>query len=196
MENENLKEEDNFKTAENISLNSVFKILDDEVKNFLFDEFKNSGAYDISEIIERIFNNDEPRFVLENLYNYEIISDNSWKDIIINRKIYEMQKIIDELNKKLEIYKKFLTEVIKAESDVKDYPNFAWSHNERGDAYFGLKNYKQAISDFTEAIKLSPNFSNAYYKRGICYKEIGENEKAKKDFKKYRELEREFGWKG
>ena len=37
----------------------------------------------------------------------------------------------------------------------------------RGNAYFDLKNYKSAIADFNECIKLNPKHLSAIYNRGL-----------------------------
>lgn len=40
---------------------------------------------------------------------------------------------------------------------------------EKGIAYYNLKNYKQAISDFSEAISFDPQDGENYYYRGKCH---------------------------
>ena len=51
-----------------------------------------------------------------------------------------------------------------------------------------IKNYKLAIKDFSQAIKLDPKNIDAYYNRGIVYQELGKSEKANADFAKYEKL--------
>ena len=52
----------------------------------------------------------------------------------------------------------------------------------RGEQYYKLKDYKNAISDFTEAIEMAPHFSRLTFEaRSKAYKAIGEDELAEKD---------------
>jgi tetratricopeptide (TPR) repeat protein len=53
---------------------------------------------------------------------------------------------------------------------------------ERGIAYYNLKNYKQAISDFSKAISFDPKDGELNHLRRQCYKKIGEDDKADQDF--------------
>lgn len=218
MENENLKvfkvtgeykmsEDDNFKTAKNISLDSALKILDGEVKNFLRDNFKNLDDDDIPKIAEKFLKKNEPRFVRENLPDNEMICyayidaeinlddlNNFMKNFDVfklEKKVDEMQKIIDELNSKFKLYQKFLPQLFEAEMNLKKYPS-VMEYINRGVAYANLKNYEQAISDYNEAILLNPSLATAYKNRGFVYEEMGEIEKAEKDFAKARELGFEY----
>jgi tetratricopeptide (TPR) repeat protein len=70
-----------------------------------------------------------------------------------------------------------------------DSSNFE-SYSFRGEAYFELTNYKEAIKDFTTAIKIEPKFANAYYNRGAVYKAEGKTKEANADFAKAKELEK------
>ncbi len=53
----------------------------------------------------------------------------------------------------------------------------------RGEIHYELKNYTQAIQDFTSAIELEPKLKSAYLNRGYVYNEQGEYLKATQDFK-------------
>ena len=55
-------------------------------------------------------------------------------------------------------------------------------------APLNIKNYKLAIKDFSQAIKLNPKNAAAYYNRGIIYQELGKKEKSNVDFAKYEKL--------
>jgi tetratricopeptide (TPR) repeat protein len=39
----------------------------------------------------------------------------------------------------------------------------------RGDAYYGKRQFDQAISDYTKALEIAPRLAVAYYKRGNVY---------------------------
>ena len=52
----------------------------------------------------------------------------------------------------------------------------------RGNAYYELKNYQNAISDYTKAILLNPSNVNAYFNRGVVYFEQQNYPKAINDF--------------
>ena len=52
-----------------------------------------------------------------------------------------------------------------------------------------MKQYDDALEDFTEAININPNYGLAYYRRGLVYLELDNQQFAKSDFKKARQLE-------
>ena len=64
---------------------------------------------------------------------------------------------------------------------------FAYYH--RGNAYQDLQNYEQAISDYTQAIKLNPNYTDAYNNRGWTYYLLKNYSEAIKDFDKALEID-------
>lgn len=199
-----MSEEDNFKTAKNISLDSAVKILDGEVKNFLRDNFKNLDDDDISEIIERFLNVDEPRFVRENLPDNEMICyayidaeinlddlNNFMKNFDVfklEKKVEDMQKIIDGLNNKFELYQEFLPEIIERTLAIKNNTNNAIAYFYRGLAYYNLKNYDQAIKDYSKAIELDSDYAWAYSNRGLVYYDLQNYEQAISDYDKALEL--------
>jgi tetratricopeptide (TPR) repeat protein len=60
--------------------------------------------------------------------------------------------------------------------------NSAFAHNARGDAYYKLGQYQQAIEDFNQAILLKPYYANAYHSRGTAYAELGQYKRALENF--------------
>lgn len=54
---------------------------------------------------------------------------------------------------------------------LEKYPNEQpeKTYNNRGNAYYALKDYDKAISDYTKAIELKPDYADAYFNRGLCY---------------------------
>ena len=64
---------------------------------------------------------------------------------------------------------------------IKRYPDFAEAYNLRGIAYKELKQYDQAIQDYTKAIKLDPKSDWAYNNRGALYKALKDYESAVED---------------
>ena len=60
--------------------------------------------------------------------------------------------------------------------------NTATAYNNRGLAYYGLKRYKEAIGDYTQAIQLDPAYAAAYNNRGNSYYELREYQLALHDF--------------
>ena len=48
----------------------------------------------------------------------------------------------------------------------------------------------KAITDYTEAIRLSPKYADAYWYRGGVYKQKGDLDKANKDFAEAERLRR------
>jgi tetratricopeptide (TPR) repeat protein len=71
-------------------------------------------------------------------------------------------------------------------------PEEATAHNNRGVAYYDIKEYEKAISDYNKEIELNPEFADAYYNRGIAYSDIKEYEKAISDYTKAIELNPEY----
>jgi tetratricopeptide (TPR) repeat protein len=62
---------------------------------------------------------------------------------------------------------------------IKSRGNFVRAYIGRGDVYFGQKEFKTAIVDYTQAISLRPDKAkDAYYKRGLAYFKLGQYEKA------------------
>ncbi len=59
-------------------------------------------------------------------------------------------------------------------------------------AKFSLKDYKGAITDINQALKLKNDYTEAYYVRAICYGELGNIDKAAADFNKVLSMDPNF----
>ncbi len=204
-----MSEDDTFKFAKSVALESAEKILDADVKNFLHDKFKNLDDDDIDKISEKFLTKNEPNFIRENLSNGDMICyaeiqaeisltdlDNLMKNFSnfkLEKKVDEQKKIIDELQNKLERFQKFLPDLIRKEIDVKNNPEAELAYFNRGIIYKYLKNYSQAIEDYTQAIKLNPNYARAYYERGNAYKNLENYSQAIEDYTQAIKLNPNFG---
>jgi tetratricopeptide (TPR) repeat protein len=58
----------------------------------------------------------------------------------------------------------------------------------RGELYFEMKKYEQAIEDYTRAIALDRSLADAYAQRSVCYARIGEDQKSDADAVRSRKL--------
>ncbi len=70
------------------------------------------------------------------------------------------------------------------------HPDFSSTFVTRGFLFNRRHDYKKAIADFTEAIRLAPRDANAYRGRMIALRQSGEMDRAEKDEKKFTELKR------
>jgi tetratricopeptide (TPR) repeat protein len=61
-------------------------------------------------------------------------------------------------------------------------PNNYDAYMQRGAACEGIENFKSAIYDYSEAIRIKPKDGLAYYKRGVANQDAKDNS-ACKDFK-------------
>jgi len=55
-------------------------------------------------------------------------------------------------------------------------------HNNRGNAYYKLRQLERAIADYTAAVKLKPNYANPYNNRGIVHSHNKHFKRAISDF--------------
>ena len=67
--------------------------------------------------------------------------------------------------------------------------NSAKAYNNRGLAYYDLKQYQMAIKDYDQAIKQDPGYVAAFNNRGNSYYELAEYERALTDFNQSLKLE-------
>ena len=59
---------------------------------------------------------------------------------------------------------------------------------QRGRAYKALKQYRNAINDFSTVINLNPSIRSAYFNRGLAYRKIGKKKKGLGDIRKAAKL--------
>ena len=82
-----------------------------------------------------------------------------------------------------------VTEYTKA---IEVNPQSADAYNNRGSIYMDdYSEYDKAIADFNKCIDLRPNGSNGYYNRGNAYFHKGDYDRALKDWRKARKLEKD-----
>jgi Flp pilus assembly protein TadD len=62
----------------------------------------------------------------------------------------------------------------------------------RGDAYAHTGDFKKALADFTEAIRVKSDDAEVYYLRGLVYRRLGQTAHADADFAQAKKL----GYKG
>lgn len=67
-------------------------------------------------------------------------------------------------------------------------PNNGEIYHNRGMAYAHMQNWRQALDDFTRAIKLSPHPSS-YEQRGNVYAQIGDRQAARRDWEQALRME-------
>ncbi len=60
--------------------------------------------------------------------------------------------------------------------------NLAVAHNNRGNAYGSLGEYRRAIEDYDQTLRIDPGDADAYYNRGIAYGNLGEYRRAIEDY--------------
>jgi len=78
------------------------------------------------------------------------------------------------------------------------YKSIAQSSNaeaflKQGNARYTKKDFRGAIADYNEAIRLKPDDADPYYGRGLIKKERGEKQEALADFRKVAELFQQQG---
>ena len=65
---------------------------------------------------------------------------------------------------------------------IRSEQNIATAYNNRGLAYYELKQYRKAIQDYDQAIKLDANYVAAFNNRGNSYYEVADYQQAIADF--------------
>ena len=58
----------------------------------------------------------------------------------------------------------------------------AEDHLLRGNAYYEVEGYKDAVDSYSQALRLRPEYPEAYNNRGVAYDRLGEHQKALEDY--------------
>ena len=64
-------------------------------------------------------------------------------------------------------------------------PKLPLTYNNRGNVYFVMEMYPEAVYDYTRALQLNPELAIAYSGRGFVYEKIGMLREALQDFKNF-----------
>ena len=67
-------------------------------------------------------------------------------------------------------------------------PNFAFTNSNKANLHCIRKDYKVAVNDYNEAIRLEPDFAEAYFNRGLTNIYLGNLQQGTKDLSKAGEL--------
>jgi hypothetical protein len=79
--------------------------------------------------------------------------------------------------------------IAELDREIAENPTNALAHDQRGNAYFQLKEYQRAVSDYTRTLELDPQFTVAYLHRGQAYAALGYHQWAAADFSRAEELD-------
>jgi protein O-mannosyl-transferase len=66
------------------------------------------------------------------------------------------------------------------------------AYNNRGNAYWSLGNYRQALEDYAKVIELNPKLPEAYNNRGAAYQNLGNYRQAIEDYTKAIEVKPKY----
>jgi tetratricopeptide (TPR) repeat protein len=73
--------------------------------------------------------------------------------------------------------------------DIATDPRHAQAHISRGSAWYALRDYDRAISDFSLAIGIDPKYVRAFYNRGLAFEKKGKLQDALADFLYFAQLD-------
>ena len=65
---------------------------------------------------------------------------------------------------------------------IKLDPGYATAYNNRGNSYYELNEYQQALNDFNQSLKIKPKYAKAHLNRGLTFYQMNKNSQACKDF--------------
>lgn len=81
-------------------------------------------------------------------------------------------------------------------AELQANPNSIEAYSRRGDAYFFLGEFDQAVSDYEKMVDLNPGLASSHWRRGIAYFYAGKFDEAAKQFELYHsfdDVDRENG---
>ncbi|MDY6792469.1 MAG: hypothetical protein SWH54_14500 [Thermodesulfobacteriota bacterium] len=112
--------------------------------------------------------------------------------IIINRDFTKSAKIINswesfETGLDLLNRGKYKKAISAFDTSIEQNPKYMHFF-QRGIAYMKIKQYHNAIKDFSATINIKPRAKNAYFQRGLSYRKMGKKKKGLKDIKKAAKL--------
>ncbi len=128
----------------------------------------------------------------------ELAIEDYRKALQLNPKMSSARKALKhavEMKRTLKNYNKVFAEemmgilknsngVFEGKTRLKQNSTKAKAYNSRGLSYSSKGDYKRAIANFTEALKLRPKYINAYNSRGYAYLRSGLTRRAVADFEK------------
>jgi len=88
---------------------------------------------------------------------------------------------------KLDVSIDLLNELIDADSDDK------LAFLARGSVYLKMSDTKNAINDFSRALKIDSKHPKAYHLRGLAHEMAGDNDEALSDFNRAIDIDTEYG---
>jgi tetratricopeptide (TPR) repeat protein len=82
----------------------------------------------------------------------------------------------------MNVQREFDAAVAEADAALRIDSSSAEALNQRGFAYYQLRNFSEAMSDFNQALRANPRFADALTNRGLLYLDQAENINAMADF--------------
>lgn len=74
--------------------------------------------------------------------------------------------------------------ILSLNRSLESVPRQADLLKERAAAYYRLRNYTQAIADYTSALALQPQDADALFRRGVAYERLGQQNRAREEYRK------------
>jgi tetratricopeptide (TPR) repeat protein len=86
--------------------------------------------------------------------------------------------------------------LLKTAAQNASFPSALLAHiyRKRGFAYNRMREFEQALADYTRAIELDPLYARAYASRGSVYRRIGNYEQALQEYNHALELAPDYAW--
>jgi tetratricopeptide (TPR) repeat protein len=74
--------------------------------------------------------------------------------------------------------------ILELNKMIETNPRQANLFKERAAEYYKLRNYAQAIADYSSSLEIQPDDANALHSRGAAYEGLGQNERAQEDYQR------------